>query len=291
MALLRSTCFRNGVLKKRWPLYRGKRAGRLVKDREAFRRYEISLVQPRETNRALFMSSQLRTHSPANCIHVTPTITVTQKEGSAAAYVPSLLLSNVMSLAPKVDELRHVVQYSNLNCICITETWLQSHICDNIVALDGFNLVRKDRCERVHGGVCMFIRDTINFSVLDGLADSSFEVLWVRLRPTRLPRGFSCIVVGTVYHPPNADNPAMLDYLTKCLSAIESRFSNCGLMIVGDFNGLNITHLQRSFGLKQIVNFPTRGRNTLDLMLTNLKDFYEAPIPSALLLASQIICL
>ena len=58
-----------------------------------------------------------------------------------------------MSLAPKIDEIRHVVQYANLDCVCITESWLRSHIHNNVVALSGFNLVRKDRVDITHGGV------------------------------------------------------------------------------------------------------------------------------------------
>lgn len=36
-------------------------------------------------------------------------------------------------------------------------------------------------------------------------------------------------------------------------------------------------NLKSSFKLKQIVSFPTRGQNTLDLILTNLQDFYNVP--------------
>lgn len=62
------------------------------------------------------------------------------------------------------------------------------------------------------------------------------------------------------------------------LSSIESQYSNCGIIILGDFNQLNIAGLKRSYGLQQIVQFPTRGNNRLDLVLTNLKQFYQEPI-------------
>jgi hypothetical protein len=38
-----------------------------------------------------------------------------------------------MSLAPKIDELRESITLRNIDLICITETWLQNHIHDNIV--------------------------------------------------------------------------------------------------------------------------------------------------------------
>ena len=103
-------------------------------------------------------------------------------------------------------------------------------------------------------------------------------MLWAKLRPARLPRGCNSIVVGTLYHPPSASDPAIMEYLIKCLSTIESCFPNCGILIAGDFNGLQITRLRNNFQLKQIVQFPTRGRNTLDLILTNISEYYQDPI-------------
>ena len=58
-----------------------------------------------------------------------------------------------MSLAPKIDEIRYVAENANLDCVCITESWLKDHVHDNVVALNGFNTVRKDRVDIIHGGV------------------------------------------------------------------------------------------------------------------------------------------
>ena len=85
-------------------------------------------------------------------------------------------------------------------------------------------------------------------------------------------------MLGIIYHPPNNNNPAILDYLWQSLSSIESRFPNSGLLIVGDFNRLNTKRLQNSFDLKQIVKYPTRGDKILDLVLTNLREYYKDPI-------------
>ena len=103
-------------------------------------------------------------------------------------------------------------------------------------------------------------------------------MLWAELRPARLPRGYNSIVVGTLYHPPSASDPAIMEYLIKCLSTIESCYPNCGILIAGDFNRLQITRLRNNFQLKQIVHFPTRGRRTLDLILTNISEYYQDPI-------------
>ena len=64
----------------------------------------------------------------------------------------------------------------------------------------------------------------------------------------------------------------------SCLSSIESQFSNSGIVLLGDFHQLNTTRLRTSYDLKQIVNFLTRGQNTLDSILTNLEPFYNPPL-------------
>ena len=102
-----------------------------------------------------------------------------------------------------------------------------------------------------------------------------YEVLWIRISPTRLPRGSSSIFIGTVYHPPNADTKSMLEYLFKSLTEIESQYPNCGLLLAGDFNRLDIKSLVRHFRMKQLVHLPTRKDQTLDLIITNLFQYYS----------------
>jgi hypothetical protein len=83
----------------------------------------------------------------------------------------------------------------------------------------------------------MYIRDSIQYSLLNELIDASFE-LWIKVILCRLPRGFSSIIVGTVNHLPGSDNPAMLNYLMNCLSSIESRYPHCGILLLGGFTKL-----------------------------------------------------
>ena len=65
-----------------------------------------------------------------------------------------------------------------------------------MVALESYNIIRRDRTQTEHGGVCMYIKNTIKFAAVDDLEDPSFEVLWIQISPTRLPRGYSSILLG-----------------------------------------------------------------------------------------------
>ena len=149
--------------------------------------------------------------------------------------------------------------YSSQKSGHLVKCWILTQTNSNIK----YHIARRDREEIMHGGVCMYIKDTILFSIVKDLADESLEVLWLDSRPHRFPRGVNNIIVEVIYHPPLALNSEMLVYLMKCLSFIESRHSNCGIILLGDINKLDTAKLKSNFDLKQTVYFPTRGRNTL----------------------------
>ena len=112
--------FGNGL----WPRYRGKRAGRLVKMKEQLQHRRIDIVQPSQTKRGT--NTNRKTYNPKNCVYISSTtsnpLVNCLKKGSPSNFVPTFLLSNVMSLAGKIDEVCHVVRNANFDFICITES-------------------------------------------------------------------------------------------------------------------------------------------------------------------------
>ena len=132
-----------------------------------------------------------------------------------APKVPKIMLANVMSLAPKMDEVSEFILRHNTNLAFITETWLKDSVSDGVVQIPGFAVVRKDRKLIDHGGVCAYIQEeNCRYKQLKDLnCCEDHESLWLYLRPNRLPRGFSCIIAGVIYHPPKADGSLIRDHL------------------------------------------------------------------------------
>ena len=140
----------NNLAKNLWSRYRGQRAGRSTKTKEANRTYKITQVNPRPKDHSKAKINS-RGHDPSNCISITTKLQFTSvPEPQARNFVPSLFLSNVMSLAPKVDEVSHVVQNAYYDLVCITESWLRQHIPDSVIAINGYNIIRWDRKETTH---------------------------------------------------------------------------------------------------------------------------------------------
>jgi hypothetical protein len=74
-------------------------------------------------------------------------------------------------------------------------------------------------------------KSEVNVAVLDcDWMKVLMHALAASCEELRARTGNPPLVIGTVYHPPSADAPAMLDYLSSCLSALESRFSNVDLL-------------------------------------------------------------
>ena len=85
--------------------------------------------------------------------------------------------------------------------------------------------------------------------------------------------------MAVVYHPhwTKEENDSMRGHLFQSLSLAESRYADCALIVAGNFNCLCINSLKKHFRLKQIVKKPTSKNTILDIVLTNLHQYYDEP--------------
>ena len=149
------------------------------------------------------------------------------------SHVPKVMVTNVRSLVPKLDEVQEFLIRNDINFAFITETWLKESIAESIINIPGYTVFRRDRKNDDHGGVCAYIRtEKCNYRRMDELnCCENHEILWLYLRPDRLPRGFSCIIAGLVYHPPSGNASSICDHLFNSLTMAESKYPNCGILV------------------------------------------------------------
>ena len=97
------------------------------------------------------------------------------------------------------------------------------------------------------------------------------------LRPIRIPRGFSSLIVAVVFYPHWIKDEKFYarSLISISLSLAESWHANFALIVAGDFNCLDIISLKKHFRLKQIVKKPTRKNAIIDPVLTNLHQYYD----------------
>ena len=140
---------------------------------------------------------------------------------------------NIRHSVPKIDELRISMAHDNCPDIFgMRETFLTSSVSDNQIAIDGFNLIRKDRSDtqnRSGGGLLLYYRKSVNCKRRNELEVSKIETLWAELSlPNSKP-----FLLCTVYRPPSSKSE-WIDLFEEELSIAQTR--GLTLIIMGDIN-------------------------------------------------------
>ena len=87
---------------------------------------------------------------------------------------------NIRSLINKIDQFTLFLEKYKFDILGLNETWLDESIADAEVSVPGYRIIRNDR-NRYGGGVCFYIKDTIQFGVRNDL-NSGIESLWIDLK-------------------------------------------------------------------------------------------------------------
>lgn len=185
--------------------------------------------------------------------------------------------SNCRSLKTKIDYYSDLLRNSNISLLSCCETWLTDDIPDSFLTRNQFNVVRRDRGSH-GGGLCLFLAPYVHFTQID-LSSSSHEIIAIDiLAPIEL-RFIS------IYNPNH--NSSLNPFLKLLSSLILSSPFPC--IIAGDFNlrhidwptkstipnctqCFSLIHFAATHGLSQLVDFPTRNNNVLDLIFCSAPD-------------------
>ena len=110
-----------------------------------------------------------------------------------------MALLNIVSLPKKIDEIRYSMSNKFIDLIAFNETRLDSSITNGMIHLNDYDIIRKDR-SRNGGGVCIYLRSSINYIIRQDLISSELEAVCIEIiKPHSRP-----FLVTTVYRPPNA---------------------------------------------------------------------------------------
>ena len=188
------------------------------------------------------------------------------------------MLTNANRIINKLDEL-FLIYSTDSDVMCITESWLSPQVPDSAVRMPDFVLHRRDRTDGIGGGVMCYVRSSIYSKAVqpDVSAVNDFEVLWVLTRPKCLPRPLSVIIFVVVYAPPWYDvstRRELSNYIMAGIYFFSSKFTNAGFFVVGDYNQLDTTFLEKRLRFKQLVKNNTRREKILDKIFTNLFSYY-----------------
>jgi len=126
-----------------------------------------------------------------------------------------------------------------------TETWLNTSIPTADLSFDSFAIPeRKDRTGDSHGGLLLYVRDSLHYKRRTDLEPQGIECIWIEVTSNH-----NRFLFGLFYRPPNADR--VYD------STIEDSFSLAfdlgyrDVVITGDFN-FNTNNIRSHANLRSL---------------------------------------
>ena len=100
-------------------------------------------IPERISDRATYRRGRSSVTSNCNNLIRIQALTSQENENEAGTtekyFVPSVLISNTMSLTPKIDEVAFVMKQNHCDIAAITETWLKESIPDVSVNIEDIN--------------------------------------------------------------------------------------------------------------------------------------------------------
>ncbi len=191
-----------------------------------------------------------------------------------------LLKINFQSIHSKREEFWSLAEAVKPDVIFGCETWLKPTISQGEVFPKGYDLYRCDRKDR-YGGVLLGIHSSLNNHQIVIETEAEFIA-------AKIVNGNQSVIVASLYRPHNC-SPDHMNDLNSAILDLCLNNPDAAIWIAGDLNLPDIdwaissikshqyrTTINESFlqvldrtGLEQMIDFPTRGDNILDVIITN----------------------
>ena len=160
----------------------------------------------------------------------------------------TVLHLNVRSLIHKIDHLEALLNTMNIevDIIAITETW-ETPINSDLINLPGYNKCSKCRTYNNKGGVALFVRDSIDFSIVK-YETKTFESVIIEIKT----HSKDTTIVGTIYRPPGGNLVDFNEEYESLLTKLVHK-NNKSIILAGDFN-INLLHHCRHSETENFLN-------------------------------------
>lgn len=181
---------------------------------------------------------------------------------------------NAQSIPSHYSDLLDSFDNNDIHAILVSETFLKPCLPSTSFSLPNFHLIRNDRTGKGGGGVAIYLRSHIPFTILN-LSPSQYsessEHIFIEVMFGRLK-----LLLGVFYSP-----SIHIDYFLKFENLLEQYVSTVDhSIILGDFNTCLIKNDSRAKRLRNIINSAN-----LNILPMNATHFFPNCNPSQLDLA------
>ena len=193
---------------------------------------------------------------------------------------------NIRSLFKKIDQLRSILEASDIDVFTLSETWLNPKIDTKLIQINGYIAYRLDRetngiTKKRGGGLLTYIKKSYDVYVQDSenISVKDLEIQWFKIRRHRM----KTITLANFYRPPAGKVNQAFKTLDKDLTTLVH--VNEEIVLLGDFNidyknkksqnFKKLNFFERANALEQKICTTTRNTKSsssiLDIILTNMK--------------------
>lgn len=189
---------------------------------------------------------------------------------------------NVRSLMGGFDSLKNYICSEDFSIFAVSETWLNENIDTNIFLIPNYRFIRMDR-EGRGGGIGLFIKNSMNYNVIDLPNNTFLEQLWVSINLSG-----KSYLFGVLYRPPKSNINSALEALDNTLSQIMPTSDalimvgdlNIDLLYIDNVNSLRLNNIFDVYDLSQIISEPTRvtdhSNTLLDIIVVSNSETIKA---------------
>jgi len=200
-------------------------------------------------------------------------------------------LFNARSLKNKLSEFSFLLQAKKFDILLITETWLSNLVPDSLICPSSdYNVFRTDR-NKNGGGVAILTKSFFQVNKLEIKKTPQINIVGIDI----LLNNNNKIRILNVYLPPKTKSDNVLEFIFILYDLVSIDYP---VLITGDLNFVNIDwnsklnnklDLSEKYFLEfientkltQLIKFPTRLNNTLDLILSStpeiVPDIFNGP--------------
>ena len=108
--------------------------------------------------------------------------------------------TNIRSIKNKLDLICVDMASSRYDIVMITETWLNAETPNSELFMPGYDIIRRDRERRTHGGILVYIRNSLVYETVSANNHYGVDVEVVELI-IHGPYGIH-LPIAVVYRPP-----------------------------------------------------------------------------------------
>ena len=182
-----------------------------------------------------------------------------------------IIVVNCRSIRNKQAEFVNLAKSSSADVILGTESWLCEEIASSEIFPPDYIVYRKDRTNRIGGGVFIAVKDHLDIQPED-IIDTTSEMVWCSI----LGKNRSKILFCSFYRPPEEEIHSIED-LSESLRVIRDKMKDHIIVVGGDFNlphidWENVTHsstsAEKKLSQKLIDTFTIHGLEQVNMNIT-----------------------